>query len=164
VISLTGPPALGRPHHVGIVVPDFEAALAELAAVGGGWLRLRARDPFDPDRADPRLRLLPDTARVRLVAAYSRLGPPHLELLQGVPGTLWEPRPEAYIHHLGYWVPTGLLEERAAALDALGFLLEATRVRSTGDALIGTYHSGPAGLRIELVTWGSPEELADPGL
>ena len=131
-----------------------------MASIGGGWLRLRVRDPLDPALADPRLPLLPDTARVRLVAAYSRLGPPHLELLQGVPATLWEARPEAYIHHIGYWVPAELLVERAAALDKIGFGLEATRVKSTGDALIGTYHSGPGGLRIELVAWGSPEELS----
>jgi Glyoxalase/Bleomycin resistance protein/Dioxygenase superfamily len=162
VISLTGPAALGNPHHIGIIVPDLDAALEEMAGIGGGWLRLRPRDPLDPSRADPGLRLLPDTARVRLAAAYSRLGPMHLELLEGVPDSPWAPEDRAYIHHLGYWIPAERLQQRSAELEQLGFPLLATRVSGGGIGLIGVYHAAPGGLRVELVCWGSPDDLAAP--
>jgi hypothetical protein len=159
VLSLTGPLALGQPHHIGVVVPDLEAALAEMAGVGGGWLRLQVREPPDPADIDPSLQVTPDTT-VRVRAAYSRLGPTHIEIIEAQPGTMWDPRTGPHLHHMGYWLPVHLLAERSRELEAEGFVLRGTRVNGTGDSYVAMFHEGPAGLLVELLVWGNPVELA----
>jgi hypothetical protein len=73
------------PHyHVGIVVPDVVAAQAELSEqVGVTWgpvLHLDAADYRDASGGDL---VLPTTM------CYS-VDAPHLELIEEVPGSLWE--------------------------------------------------------------------------
>jgi len=154
MISLTGPLALGQPHHVGVVVPDIEAAYHELGEVGGGWVRIAEGRNVD-------IRMAHGKASCVLHAAYSRLGPTHLELLQSAEGTVWKPGPAAYIHHLGYWVPAGELQRRSRELEAQGVEFEATRWTEDGAVQGWVYHRWPGGFRIELVEWGNPRQLAD---
>ena len=154
MISLTGPLALGQPHHVGLVVPDIEAAYRELASVGGGWVSIAGGRQID-------IRMAQGKATCALHAAYSRLGPTHLELIQGAEGTVWKPEPAAYIHHLGYWVPAGELERRSREFEALGLPLEATRWTEDSTVQGWAYHRWPGGFRIELVEWGRPRQLAE---
>jgi methylmalonyl-CoA/ethylmalonyl-CoA epimerase len=155
VISLTGPLALGQPHHVGLVVPDIEAAYEELGQLGGGWVRVA-------EGREVEIRMARGKVRCRLNAAYSRLGPTHLELIQSAEGTVWDPRPDGYIHHLGYWVPADELVRRSREYEAMGIPLEATRWNEDGAPRGWAYHRWPGGFRIELVEWGSPRQLADP--
>jgi catechol 2,3-dioxygenase-like lactoylglutathione lyase family enzyme len=82
--------------HVGIVVPDLEAAMTDLSA----QLRfdfaivfdddLDVREPGDADRV------------IHLRIAYSPQRPA-LELIEAVPGTPWAPD-RVGLHHLAYFV------------------------------------------------------------
>src|SRR6476469_6209021 len=80
---------LGRLYHVGIVVPDIEVAQAHLAdLLGITWgpvLHVDAYDvrAFDGDGGDGNDLVFPNTL------CYST-EPPHLELVQEVPGSVWE--------------------------------------------------------------------------
>ena len=82
--------------HVGIVVPELEAAIADLAA----QLRFDFTIVFDddlevrePDRAD---------RAIHLRIAYSPQRPA-LELIEAVPGTPWSPD-RVGLHHLAFFV------------------------------------------------------------
>jgi hypothetical protein len=77
--------------------------------------------------------------------AYSARGPHRIELVQAIPGTLWEvPRP-GRAHHLGYWSDD--VPAMSAALAARGLPLAA---RADGPAPI-VMHRAPSGLYVELV-------------
>jgi hypothetical protein len=157
MISLTGPLALGQPHHVGLVVPDMAAAMRELADIGGGWVPVAEGRRVE-------IRMAHGKVACDLHAAYSRLGPTHLELIQSAEGTVWEPQPRGYIHHLGYWVPASELVRRSREYEAMGIPLEGTRWTEDGTPQGWAYHRWPGGFRIELVEWGSPRQLAEyPG-
>lgn len=153
MISLTGPLALGQPHHVGLVVPDLQASMRELDGVGGGWVPVA-------DGRTVEIRMASGRVSCELHAAYSRLGPTHLELIQAAAGTVWELQAQGYIHHLGYWVPAGELARRSAEYEAIGIPREGTRWTEDGTPLGWAYHRYPGGFRIELVEWGSPRQLA----
>ena len=81
---------------------------------------------------------------------YSLEGPPHLELVEGPEGSIWEAPDGGYQHHVGYW--TDDMRGDRARLAAAG--LEVT-LEIPG----ATYHSSASGLRIELV-----DERARPAL
>jgi catechol 2,3-dioxygenase-like lactoylglutathione lyase family enzyme len=141
----------GQPHHVGMVVPDLDKAIADMADIGE-WIRF-ATNPRRPD-VDVGVPIIAETVEVPLKAAMSREGPVHVELLEGVPGTIWSPRHEAYLHHLAYEVPQELLVDYSRQLEARGMVREATRVSGATTALSAVYHRWPTGLRIELLVWG----------
>lgn len=73
---------------------------------------------------------------------YSCQGPPHLELIQAVPGTVWQPGPG--LHHVGVSVDD--VGVAAASLEANGFMMEVFAADSGW-----AYVRSPVGLRIELV-------------
>src|SRR5579862_8569652 len=96
-------------YHTGIVVDDFEGALAWLTDVAGyRWCDELALDQVvwtpEGDR------------KVPIRFAYSR-DEPRLEVLQAVPGTVWVPS-DSGIHHLGYW--SEALDSDLEALEGLG--------------------------------------------
>ncbi len=125
-------------YHVGIVVPELDTAMADLgAALGLTWPtpQTRRRTFRGPDGAFE--------AELRFV--YSVEGPPHLELIEQVPGTPWETGPG--IHHVGVWVDH--LAEAAARLTDRGVPVEVTY--DTPELQSFTYHRLPGGLRVELV-------------
>jgi len=82
--------------HVGIVVPDLEAAMSDLAAQLGFEFvvvfddDLEVREPADADRA------------IHLRIAYSPQRPA-LELIEAAPGTPWAPD-RVGLHHLAFTV------------------------------------------------------------
>ena len=120
---------MAPPFHVGIVVADLEAALDELAQVAG----IEFRDLGRPQVGGWTIRV-----------AYSVDGPPHLELIEGPPGSPWDASAGARLDHLGFWVDD-LAGERAR-LEALGM---------QADLALETfaYLRGPAThLRLELNT------------
>ena len=76
-------------HHVGIVVADLEAAMAELSALFGlEWTVPQER---------------PDGERT-LRVAFSTASP-RIELIQGNPGGVWDTDPGPRIDHLAFWTP-----------------------------------------------------------
>ena len=79
---------------------------------------------------------------------YSCNVPPHVELIEGQPGTIWAP--QNGLHHLGVW--TDDLEGDAIQLDESGFSQQAAGVSRSGRIPSAfTYHLSPHGMRLELV-------------
>lgn len=128
--------------HVGIVVADLESAMAELSSLLGLTFNEprtvyfnRLEDP-DPREAD-----------IRVV--FSKEGPPHYELMQGGPGTVYENFPLG-LHHVGVWQ-----RDAQAKLDdfaARGIPFESRVVMPDGRAL--SWFNDPdsiLGVRFEFV-------------
>ncbi len=127
--------------HVGIVVNDFEAALAELTRIFGyTWC---------PEMALPQEVQLPTGRIVADLRFTYSASTPRVEVIQSVPGTPWVTAPGSGIHHLGYWsddVPAD-----SAALDRSGYRMEAAGTRPDGSPY-WAYHRAPYGPRIEIVS------------
>ena len=152
--------SLSEMFHIGIVVPDLDAARARLAdLLGVEWgpivetaLEVRGADGVD--------------AVVLNRMCYST-APPYIELVQEQPGSPWVCNPHSNLHHIGFF-------SDAVAADSEGL----TRARCplelagrTGDAAPTrfTYHRDALGVRIELVDSAMRQLMeewlckADPG-
>jgi catechol 2,3-dioxygenase-like lactoylglutathione lyase family enzyme len=133
--------------HLGLVVEDFEATLAELSgAFGYEWCAEIG--------GAVSLALPTGNAVLDISCAYSRTLP-RLEIIRRVPGTLWEPAAGGGVHHVGYWSDDVAAD--AAELTRQGFVTEARRVGSGGAPF--AFLRGPSGLLVELV-----DRVARPGL
>jgi hypothetical protein len=122
---------IGVYYHLGIAVRDLEAAMADLGrSLGLHWTSIEGfRAP---------------EGQVRF--CYSREGPPHLELLEGPAGTVWDSTAGDHMHHVGYW-STDIAADREL-LHGRGMPLE------LDGATLGrgfTYHHDDHGLRVELI-------------
>jgi catechol 2,3-dioxygenase-like lactoylglutathione lyase family enzyme len=126
-------------YHVGLIVPDLDAAATRFSAIGGyRWTK----------RVEYTLAVTTPAGEqdVPFTFVYS-VQAPHLELIAEAPGTIWTAQPDAATHHLGYWVDD--LPRAAAGLEAAGYRQEA---RPSGDTLsMFAYYIDAAGSRIELV-------------
>ncbi len=130
-------------YHVGIVVEDFQAALDELAISHGlEWASIQHRK-FDVRQPN-------GIVEADFRVTYSIQGPPHFEIIESSPGTIWS-YAGGGIHHLGYW--SNNLEADAEVLNSVGFKWEATYSNPETDSPFGfTYHTlGVTKTRIELV-------------
>jgi catechol 2,3-dioxygenase-like lactoylglutathione lyase family enzyme len=126
-------------YHIGIVVPDMEAAVERLtAAAGYTWTKpIEATLPITTADGDH---------EVPFKFVYS-IEAPHLEIVQEVPGTIWAAGSGGAAHHLGYWADD--IAAAVAALEAAGYRLEA---RPAGVELSTfAYLLDPTGVRIEIV-------------
>jgi glyoxalase/bleomycin resistance protein/dioxygenase superfamily protein len=127
-------------YHTGILVPDLEAAMDRMIAVGGyHWTAIQ--------RAELPIRLASGDQVMRLHYAYS-LEAPHIELVQEVPGTPWTAARNVATHHIGYFCDD--LSATSTKLEEAGFAREATAVID-GEPGIFAFHLGPSGERIEIV-------------
>lgn len=141
-------------YHTGFVVPDLDAAMAELTTVFGvAWNAVEERDmPVStPDgHVDARMRFV-----------YSRGGSPRLELLEPVPRTAWEAPSNAFglggAHHIGVWADD--FAETSAALEAAGLPRVLTFDDGSGGAVRFAYHRLPSGPFVELVDGTRRAEL-----
>lgn len=133
--------------HLGLVVEDFEATLAELTgAFGYEWCgEIGVTVPVTLPTGD---------AVLDLNCAYSRTLP-RLEIVRRIPGTLWEPVAGGGVHHVGFWSDDVAAD--AAELTGQGFVTEAARTGSGGAPF--AFLRGPSGLLVELV-----DRVAQPGL
>ncbi|NKQ51528.1 VOC family protein [Amycolatopsis sp. K13G38] len=133
--------------HLGIVTADFEGTMAELSSVFGY--------EWGAEVGGPTTVTLPGGETVlELRCAYST-SVPRLELVRGVPGTLWEPA--AGIHHVGYW--SGDVAADVAELTGQGYAIEASRTGPDGVPFFAFLRSD-RGFRIELVAGSAREGLA----
>ncbi len=128
-------------YHVGIVVPDLTAAKEELAELLGYVWGTEVG-------ATTRVRFPSGSSEVELSLVFS-VNTPRLELVQRVPGTVWEPAVGSGVHHIGFWSDD--VAGDATKLAAAGFEHEASGVDPDGNAL-WTYHRSATGPRIELVS------------
>jgi hypothetical protein len=131
---------LQAPHfHVGVVVPDLERGMAEIAeALGLRWGRIQRREMTLESAGGPRT--------VEMAYAYSLDGPPHLELIEQRPDTIFA---LPGLHHLGVWTQDRPGE--SGRLDALGWPRETVALCPDGTWAGGLFHTGTAGLRVEIV-------------
>jgi hypothetical protein len=137
--------------HTGFVVPDLAAAMTQLSAVFGvTWTDVE-------DREMPVLG--PDGPRVvTLRFVYSQGGAPRLELLEPVPGTVWqEPGGLSAAHHVGVWCDDFAATSRK--LVAQGFPRVMTFDDGSGEAVRFAYHRLPSGPLVELVDATRRESL-----
>ncbi|MGA2836546.1 MAG: VOC family protein [Acidimicrobiales bacterium] len=141
---MTVPPSPLSPHyHVGIVVPDLAAAQGrlreQLGVVWGPVLDLAAQDLRDGGGRDL---VLPTKL------CYSTDGP-LLELIEEVPGSVWECNDHSNLHHIGFWSED--LPADSARLGGSGCPMQLCG-RSGGDAPVSfAYHRSDLGVRIEIV-------------
>jgi hypothetical protein len=135
--------------HVGLVVEDFEATMAELSSsFGYDWCA---------EVGGPIPVVLPTgPAVLDLRCAYSKTAP-RLEIVRRIPGTLWDTAACAGIHHVGYWSDD--VDADSAELESQGFVTEATRMAPDGTLFFAFHRSSATGFRIELVS-----RKAQPGL
>ena len=126
-------------YHVGLVVPEIAAAASRLTDVGGyEWTK--------PVEYTLSVTTAAGDHDIPFRFVYSTQ-PPHLELVQEVPGTVWTASPGTAAHHLGYWVDD--ISTAAAELEAAGYQLEA---RPSGETISTfAYYTDPDGVRIEIV-------------
>ncbi len=135
----------GLLYHSGIVTDDFDAAREALTASLGLEWGLSATDHERPVAIDGEIRQL------RFTMAYSARGPHRIELIQSIPGTLWEPAGERGVHHLGWWCDD--VTAGSAALIAQGAPLIAKIGVDDPDAPADfVMHQAPNGLYVELVS------------
>lgn len=126
--------------HVGVVVDDLDAAMADHVAVDG-WSSVLEWDTA-VRHADGHVERRP----VRFVTA--RTGPAYVKLIEAAPGSVWGPTGGVQqLHHLTYWV-----EDLAEATDRLvgeGYRIEADGLEDDGSVRF-RYLVSPLGLRVEL--------------
>jgi hypothetical protein len=127
-------------YHTGIVVPDINAMRDQLTEVAG----YRWTDPLSGE-----LPVLSADGEWVLHARYMySLDPPHIELVQEIPGTPWTAAPNVATHHLGYWCDD--VESTSQRLEQAGFPREACGFID-GRPSVFAYHLHPTVLRIEIV-------------
>lgn len=152
LIDELGGLGFGQPHHIGVVVPNLDEAITDMAGVGD-WIRLAVRQPPVP-KGTFEIPLILETVNIALKAAFSRPGPVHFEMIEEVPGTIWSAAEGATLHHIAYSVPEERLIELSLDLEARGMPRESTRLNMAGTAIRAVYHRWQTGLRVELLTWG----------
>lgn len=130
-------------YHWGIVAADFDATCEELAAVCGlTWAKPMRRE-FD-------LLQPGGVVTVNFRLTYSVEGPPHYEIVEGSPGTLWDPSTaQGGVHHLGFW-SEDVAGDAARLIDA-GYECGATAATPDGRPTGFSYHRLHSGLWVELV-------------
>ncbi len=130
--------------HVGIIVPRIEKGMEEIAKrFGVTW-------PRPPGTASIRVRTKAGMQTLASRYAYTAEGPPYLELIEAVPGTVWEAGAGSRIHHLGAFVDD--LDGEIERLTAEGADLEMTTVGEDGSRVLGvSYINSALGVRLELL-------------
>ena len=137
---------LTRMFHIGVRVPNLEAAMDELGeSLGLVWSEAReteAQSLWTPDGG---------LQEIHLKYTYSAAGPQHIELLEGPPGTFWDGTVQSGAHHIGVWVDD-VGAETDRLVDAGWQLVGAHSDPGAGNGYgIFTYLQPPSGLIVELV-------------
>jgi catechol 2,3-dioxygenase-like lactoylglutathione lyase family enzyme len=134
---------VGRLYHVGIVVPDIEVAQAHLTdLLGITWGPILETDALDVRDGAGHDLVVPNKV------SYST-EPPHLELVEEVPGSVWECNEHSNLHHIGVW--TDALPADSAVYSELRCPLQLCGRAADGALQQFAYHRDPLGVRIELV-------------
>jgi hypothetical protein len=136
-------PSLPPYYHVGIVVPDVTAAKEMLSEqLGVRWgpvLRIASADYRDGDGVDL---VLPTTMCYTVDA-------PHLEVIEEVPGSVWECNQYSNLHHIGFWSDD--LGTDGAALGNSGCPMQLCGRAGAEAPVSFAYHRNDLGVRIEIV-------------
>ena len=129
--------------HIGVIVADMNKGLEDIAR------RFGASFP-DPRDAQVSIRYKGEVQSVPVKFAYSRQGPPYIEVIQAVPGTVWEANAGSRIHHLGVFCDN--VEDEIARLESEGYTYEGASLGPDGKSLAGAqYINNESGIRLELL-------------
>jgi len=129
--------------HTGVVVADVEAAKEEFSAALGVTWGLEGE-------VDVPVVFEDGVRQMHMRFAYTVEGPPYLELVQLVEGTIFTVAGGGGAHHVGYWCAD--MEGTSAALEAQGLGRVATvGVQSLEEHAMWILQRSPSGLYIELV-------------
>jgi hypothetical protein len=128
--------------HIGFVVADLDQAMDEFGAcLGLTWRPVMSAS----------LELVDGDGKTESVTsrfAYSAGGPPAIELIQAVPGTIFESSGSPF-HHIGYWADD--LVTQSAQLVERGCPLGGTLAGQDGRPSRFALHRAPWGFNVELV-------------
>lgn len=139
-------------YHVGIIVRDLTAAKAQLTEqLGVTWGPVLRLDHAEYRDGDGRDLLLPTTM------CYS-VEQPCLELIEEVPGSIWECSEYSNLHHIGIWCDD--LGTESQRLTQVGCPLQLSGRSGSVAPSAFTYHRSPLGVRIELVDSAMREAMA----
>ena len=132
------------PFHAGLVVADLRQTMDDLsAAFGLGWSSLRESDTA----------VWTPTGRVDLTfrGGFSTPGPTRLELIEAIPGTLWDGPSPTNLHHVSFW--SSDLVADSQSLVEKGFPLVATTWvdGEEGTPRLFAYHRKGSGPYMELL-------------
>jgi catechol 2,3-dioxygenase-like lactoylglutathione lyase family enzyme len=134
---------LGQLYHVGIVVPDVEAAQTHLTdLLGITWGPVLETEALDVRDGDGHDLVVPNQL------SYST-EPPYIELVREVPGSVWECNEHSNLHHIGVWTDT--LPAESTRYTDLRCPLQLCGRDADGSLQQFAYHRDPLGVRIELV-------------
>lgn len=134
------------PYHVGILVPDLDAAIAVFTKTLGYTFNDPVRLPIH--QLEDRIAGT-DTAPV-LAVTYSRTGPLRLELIEFQGSGVYSSDRGEGLHHVGVWEPDP--ESRLRQLEAAGQQVDA--IVWGRDGSISVLYAGPSaasGVRVEYV-------------
>lgn len=133
--------------HVGVRVPDIEAAMSELGkGLKVTWAQLQVREQAT---------WIPGKGKLTfpLKFTYSAEGPQHIELLESVPGSPWYGADAPGVHHMGIWVDS--VPETTERLISEGWTLEMAGLPPEEGYGAYSYVRSPAGFLLEPVTRGA---------
>jgi catechol 2,3-dioxygenase-like lactoylglutathione lyase family enzyme len=134
--------SLSEMFHVGIVVPDIEAARTHFSELlGVEWGPLMEQDIDVRDATGNNL-IVPNRI------CYSTSAP-YLELIEEVPGTTWVCNSHSNLHHIGFFADA--LAVSSGQLEAVACPLELMGGHGDGPPAAFAYHRDPLGIRVELV-------------
>jgi len=134
---------LPPPYHVGIVVPDLAAAREQMSGqLGTAWGPILHLDAADYRDASGHDLVLPTTM------CYS-VEPPHLELIQEVPGSVWVCNEYSNLHHIGFWSDDLIAD--STDLAGSGCPLQLCGRAGEEAPASFAYHRNDLGVRIEIV-------------
>lgn len=128
--------------HVGVIVPDIRTGIDDIARRFGATFG-------DPRQANVRVRYRGAEQQVPVTFVYSRQGPPFIEIIQAVPGTVWEAGAGSRIHHLGVFVNN--IEDEIGRLQAEGYEYEAASLGADGSMQGAQYINNDSQIRLELI-------------
>lgn len=141
-----------RMFHVGHLVPDIQAAMAELGSgLGLTWTQVVTRDDqrvWTPEQGQ---------RRVSLSFCYSTEGPQHVELLEGPEGTPWWHGDPQNLHHAGVWADVPTLTED---LVSRGWELVCSQVAPEEGYGSFSYVRSPTGFLLEPVAAANEERMS----
>lgn len=136
--------------HSGYIVRDLAEAMERLAdALGLTWAAVESHDfPIRQDGSEA-------TYPIRFT--YSFQGPPHVELVEGAPGSPWHTTEMLRMHHLGFWSDD--MNGDAARLAAAGFPVVAQGIGGRSSTPRFTYSGRSGEVLLELVTSRSRQAM-----
>ncbi len=138
-------------YHFGLAVPKLADAIEQYESSFGLTFTELREIPFSAlVDGQPR--------KATMLAAFSRGGPPYLELIEEVSGTIW-PADAFGLNHIGFWA-----KDMAGAISRLEANGLPGRIRLRTQPPLVTYHQSPSALWIELVDEGAMREMIEEWL